>query len=158
MNKQQAVDFILGFLAKSPAKYNHSYLLETDFKPHDWVVDAVIEAAQLHDDVLLALGSANGLLRSAASIVERAGKETNWEAYGSRLKDGLAYQHSVMLRYDPNMTSTLADNRVKVVYVYRYADGTTQLRAPAINDHGECKDILEHGLQALTDGVAVRPN
>ncbi len=39
---------------------------------------------------------ANSLLRSALSIAERKGQNTNWEAFAERLKIELADQHSLM--------------------------------------------------------------
>lgn len=43
-----------------------------------------------------ALESANSLCRSAMSIAERDGRDTNWESFRARLKESLELQHKVM--------------------------------------------------------------
>ncbi len=44
------------------------------------------------------LFEANSLLRSVHSIVERKGKDTNWEAFGKRLDESLKRQHEHMFK------------------------------------------------------------
>ena len=41
------------------------------------------------------------------------------------------------------------------VFVYRHDDGTTQVRAPGIDDSELVVDMLEEGLRAMSEGDAV---
>lgn len=43
-----------------------------------------------------ALSSANLMCRSAFQIAQRAGADTNWEAFGKRLQESLQQQHEAM--------------------------------------------------------------
>lgn len=46
--------------------------------------------------LFVALKEANGLLRSAHSIAERNGSQTNWEAFRGQLKKALDKQHAIL--------------------------------------------------------------
>lgn len=44
---------------------------------------------------------------------------------------------------------------VDVAYLYRYPDGTTQIRAPGIEDGEVVTDMLKEGLRAMSEGTKI---
>ena len=45
-----------------------------------------------------------------------------------------------------------------IIYVYRYADGTTQLRVPGTDDRELVREALQEAILALDDGDPVEVN
>lgn len=55
-----------------------------------------IETRDQNTKLSEALWSANEMCRSMASIAERKGNDTNWEAFIKKLQTSLEFQHKVM--------------------------------------------------------------
>ena len=49
-----------------------------------------------------------------------------------------------------------ATTKPKTLYVYRWPDGRTQVRAPDITDPADVIDMLQEALRAMTEGAPVR--
>lgn len=66
----------------------------------DYDPDLIIgQALRDADRLLECLTESNSLLRSALSIAERDGLETNWNAFRVQLKNALERQHEIMSGY-----------------------------------------------------------